>query len=125
MVTRVLLDTNILIEELRRDGEDAVWLSLVKKHLKLAICPITLTELWAGESMATSTKARTVNRLLKLVSVLPLSRKTYQDAGALLRAYRDLYLADALIAASAMSAQISLVTLNKRHFQTITGLVLY
>lgn len=125
MVTRVLLDTNILIEELRRDGEDAVWSSLVKKRLTLTICPITLTELWAGESMATSTGAKAVNRLLRLVSVLPLSRTTYQAAGALLRAYRDLYLADALIAASAIHARLPLVTLNKRHFQTINGLVLY
>ena len=125
MVTRVLLDTNILIEELRRGGEDTVWSSLSKKRLARTICPITLTELWAGESMETPAGANAVHRLLTFVSVLPLSRKTYQDAGVLLRAYRDLYLADALIAASAVHTRIPLVTLNKRHFQGMAGLVLY
>lgn len=125
MVTRFLVDTNILIEELRLPEEPTIWKKLQQAHQRCAICPITLTELWAGESMATSTGAKTINRLLKFLSVLSLSRKTYQDAGVLLRTYRDLYLADALIAASAIHAGIPLVTLNKRHFQTITGLVLY
>jgi predicted nucleic acid-binding protein len=125
MVTRVLLDTNILIEELRRSGEDTVWSSLTKKRLTCTICPITLTELWAGESMETPTGVKSVDHLLRHVSILPISRKTYRDAGVLLRTYRDLYIADALIAAVAIHARLPLVTLNKRHFQSMTGLTLY
>lgn len=47
-----------------------------------------------------------------------------QKAGILIRRYSGLYVADALVAATAIGKKIPLCTFNKKHFEKISGLKL-
>lgn len=125
MVRPVLLDTNILIDELRSPDKETLWRRLVSQRQNLLISGITLTEIWAGESMNRPENEKKVQTLLKKVSIVPLSPRILKRAGQAMRQDENLYLADALIAATCLVKDLLLVTLNQRHFQYVKELEFY
>lgn len=126
MINAVLLDTSILIEELRLPKkEQTAWKKLKRKKYKLYISAITLTELWAGQSIEKFTGEKAVNNLLKYIQVLDLTNNILKKAGECLRYQKALYLADALIAASALENRLPLATSNIKHFLSVENLEIY
>ncbi|MCH7640776.1 type II toxin-antitoxin system VapC family toxin [Patescibacteria group bacterium] len=122
---KVLLDTDVLIDELRQPEKETIYKTLKAQKYKLYVCAITVTELWAGESITKPKGKRLVSKILKEVSIVPLSNQILRRAGEKLRKNKNLYLADAMVAATALIKKLPLVTLNIRHFQHIKGLKLY
>ena len=109
-MTRILVDTDVLVDHLRghrrfKPMKDAVHISSV-----------TRAELFAGRS----TDETRVRRLLASFSELPVDAPVAERAGRIRRT-SGLGLADALIAATAIHHRLTLVTRNVRHFGAVSG----
>jgi len=107
----ILVDTDVLIDHLRghrafEPGSDRVSCSV-----------ITRGELFAG----TGTDEEAVRRLLAPIIEIPVDRDLAEEAGRLRRTTR-MALPDAMIAATALSLRIPLMTRNERDFGRVRGL---
>lgn len=119
----VLCDTNIFIRLFRKNA------AMIKeiKHLgrdRLALSAITKAEVYYG--MKDSEVSRTKS-LLNLFKIIPLSGEVSDTLVHFMYEYRRErpYIPDCLIAASALSVNAQLFTLNKKHFEYYPALTLY
>lgn len=124
MRPRYLIDTNVLIGYLKADA-DAAYLADVEQALSAgaAVSVVTTMELlgWRGHTPATRQAAEAL--LAGLVEV-PLSRQVVQQVIAL-RSSLSIKLPDAIIAASALTEALPLMTGNREDFTKVTGLEIY
>lgn len=110
-MARILVDTDVFIDHLRgarrfRPQSDAVHYSVV-----------TRAELYAGRGAEESQ----VGRLLAPFHELPVDRAVAERAGRLRRG-STIRLPDALIAATALEHDCTLVTRNRADFEGVPGL---
>jgi predicted nucleic acid-binding protein len=110
-VTRVLVDSDVLIDHLRGHHRFAVGKDTVH------VSTVTRAELFAGRG----TEEAKVRRLLDPFSELPVDRAVAERAGRIRRAAK-IGMADALIAATAIQHRLTLVTRNTSDFATVTGI---
>jgi predicted nucleic acid-binding protein len=78
--------------------------------------PVSVAELWAG---ARPSEYHVLENLFRALTCTPISDATGLQAGAYLRQYRRSHgveIADALIAASAVSHKAELWTRNRKHY---------
>jgi predicted nucleic acid-binding protein len=122
---RVLIDTSLLIDHLRRVQKERTAFYLAAGRYECVVSAITEFEFRAG---STAINQPFVNALLDLTPVLPFDSAC---VGAAVAIYRDLRarnqliaLPDLLIAATAVAHQLPLLTLNLSHFERITSLKL-
>lgn len=112
-----LLDTNILILQLRGNVRLTQLLTQFSETGDLAISVVTRTEVLAG--MHPREEQRTMALLHALIS-WPLESAVADQAGRLIYQYArqgiQLSLADAQIAATALQHNLTLVTTNAKHF---------
>lgn len=112
-----LLDSNVLILHLREDPRATGLLTQWAKRHALYISVITRTEILAG--MRPSEEVTTAELLTSLIS-LPVDSAIADEAGRLIyrHARRGLHISfpDALIAATALLHELTLVTTNVKHF---------
>ena len=116
-VPSLLLDTDILIDFFRgQQAAEALMTRLDPQHETLSISVITVAEPLAG--MREDEQQPTEN-LLSLFEKIPISETIARSAGAILQWFRrshSLGLGDALIAATALAANATLLTRNSRHY---------
>lgn len=110
-MTRVLVDTDVLIDHLRghhrfAPGKD-----------DLHVSSVTRAELFAGRPA----EEIRVRRLLDPFTELPVDRPVAERAGRLRRASK-LGMADALIAATALQHRLTLVTRHDADFKAVAGI---
>ena len=123
----VLVDTSVFIRKFRSQGQSRELLDeLATGGDTLYVSTITVFELLAG----TSKSVRNPNRqLLSDTIVLDVNELIAERAvvmhDQLQRDRFRLHVADALIAATALSYDLPLATLNTRHFERVPGLRLY
>ena len=110
----LLLDTDVFVDHLRRAH------AIKPRADTLAYSTITRTELFAGRRE----HEPAVRALLAPMRELPVDRSVAEGAGAI-RRETAVALPDALIAATALVHDLTLVTRNRRHFERIPGLTLY
>lgn len=120
----VLLDTSVLIEYFRKkDKADTVLFGHMRSGTGLRISAVTEYELYAGVA---ERHRGFWQELLKHVEVVPFAslhaHRAVELNAALKRARKQLDIADLFIAATALSEQLPIVTLNKRHFNRVEGL---
>lgn len=117
-----LADTNVLVDHLRHDGGPAT--SFLLDSIP-AISSTTAAELIEGTKNTQGLKD--VERLCNSLTVLPIDS---QACGTAIRLMYSSFLShhlkflDALIAATAMEHNLTLVTANVKHFSFIKGLKL-
>ncbi len=124
----VILDTNIIIDHLRlQEKRESVLLKFVEKHPReeLALAMVSLQELYEGTSTRKRRKEQALLAVIAPLRVLPYTYEIAKLAGIIARDLpRPMELADAAIAATAVTNGAKLLTLNKKDFQNIAGLEL-
>lgn len=125
----VILDTNIIIDHLRHTGKsDSILMKLVARHPKetLALCSISIQELYEGQSTRNSEKEKDLLATISPLRILPYTYDIAQRAGCIARDTKQpLELADAAIAATAIIQNAPLFTLNTKDFSPIPNLILF
>jgi predicted nucleic acid-binding protein len=121
----VLIDTDILIDVANKDANAVSRLKRESQTAQLAVSSITAMELVIG--CRNKPEQQALERFLAKFQVLPLSSEISERAIALLTAYylsHGLLVADALIAATAITHNMSLLSKNQRDFRFIQELTL-
>jgi predicted nucleic acid-binding protein len=122
----VLVDTSILIDYYRKtDKERSVWINLVRQGYSFCVSAVTKYEIYAG---ATPKQLTFWNSIFLAITFMPLDEISVDTAVAinseLKKKRKQIDLADLFIAATAIAHNLSLVTLNKKHFDRIDALIL-
>lgn len=120
-----IVDTDILIDVGRGDKEAVNFLRNLDEDARVAVSVITQMELMIG--CQNKKDLRATERFLKRFDVLNLSEPISNLAVELLREYRlshGLLIADALIAATAISFDLPLVSKNLKDYRFIERLSL-
>jgi tRNA(fMet)-specific endonuclease VapC len=126
MTLNFLLDTDICSAYI--GGHGKVFNHVIQHGGALAVSTVTVGELWvtAVQRGMHSNFARGVSQLLQEFPVLPFDldcAKRFGEVRAhLLSRGLDVGVPDAMIAATALLHNLTLVTRNVRHFGNITGL---
>jgi predicted nucleic acid-binding protein len=118
----VVVDTNILIAIIR--GNEMASALIRKQGEEICISVVSHMELSVGATNRSRREA--VDIVTRTHSVLPLSKAIGERALSLIQTYstpsRSLFLPDALIAATCMENNATLLTFNTKDFQFIKGL---
>ena len=117
-----LLDTNIIINYLRKDKKTV---SFLEQHKIPKISVITVAELYQGAK--DKKELKNLKKLLSYFKILPLDKNSSSLAIKLLEKYylsHSLIILDALIAATAIENNLTLITANIKHFKMIKKLKL-
>lgn len=118
----VIVDTDVLIDAGRNIGDAVTCLEQIEHQASLAISNVSEMELVVG--CRNKAELRSLDKFLSRFRVVKLNEQTSDIAVDLLRRYRlshGLLIADALIAATALSQNIPLVTKNERDYRFIAG----
>ena len=124
----VILDTNVIIDHLRRSSGESLLLKLSKRFPTASLCLslISIQELYEGKSAQQTEKEQQLLAVISPLTVLPYTFEIAKLAGEIARGLKQpIELADAAIAATAIINDHQLVTLNKKHFVNIKQLELY
>jgi predicted nucleic acid-binding protein len=119
----VIIDTDVLIDAGRGVSEAVVCLQQIEQQAALGVSIITQMELIVG--CRNKVELRTVERFVARFQVIKVNEAISGMAIDLLRQYRlshGLLIADALIAATAVTLAQPLVTKNQRDYVFISGL---
>ena len=120
----ILADTSVLIDYYRKtDKSNSVWVTLVRQVHKFAVSAITKYEIY---SSAAYDQSDFWNNVLKAIEVIPFGEAAVDTAvdinTALKRKRKQIDLADLFIAATAITHDLSIAALNKKHFDRIDRL---
>jgi predicted nucleic acid-binding protein len=117
----VLLDSNILIDHLRDYSPARLYLKQFESRESVGfITTLTVAEISACKLIGADEETR-VKRLLSIFDVADLIIDIAWQAGEI-RLRHGLRLADAIVAATAISRNLKLVTRNLVHFQSLERL---
>ncbi|WP_426668804.1 type II toxin-antitoxin system VapC family toxin [Mucilaginibacter sp. McL0603] len=122
----VLADTSLLIDFFRKsDKSKSQLVSLIRKGYTFCICVITEYEIYSG---ATEQQLEYWQEFLKKITVINLDQAAVKEAvninNQLKTKRKQIDLADLFIAAIAVSNNLPVATLNKKHFTRVESLLL-
>lgn len=123
----VILDTNILIDALRKKNGKIVLEAILQTVTKqdLTISVISIQELYQGKSMKDLQKEKDAQDLLAFLTILPYSYDVAKRAGEIVREKNyGITFPDAAIAATAIVNGAQLATLNPKDFMGISNIEL-
>jgi tRNA(fMet)-specific endonuclease VapC len=125
----VILDTNIIIDHLRTISKqtDSKLVNLAKNQPKtsLALSTISIQELFEGQSTKSTSKLKDLLAIISPLKILPYTYDIAMLAGQIARDLpQPIEFADAAIAATAITHNAQLYTLNQKHFHQIPHLSL-
>lgn len=123
---KILLDTSILIDFIRRNNkENTLLVRFTKEGYRLYVSILTHTEVYAGKSVWEKTVVRQeAEKLFSGMEIIPLEKEISTKAGEI-KAFNTTTLADAVIAATALVHDVELATLNVKDFEKIKGIRLF
>ncbi|MGE5446219.1 MAG: type II toxin-antitoxin system VapC family toxin [Ignavibacteriales bacterium] len=125
MADLILVDTDILIDVGKGINQAVTTLDRMEDETVLGISVITQMELIIG--CRNKSELRVVEKFLHRFSIIRLNEAKSEKGVDLLTHYRlshGLLIADALIAATALTIRAPLLTKNQRHYQFIKELQL-
>ncbi len=120
----VLVDTSILIDYYRKsDKSKSIWVNLVRQGYTFAVSAITKYEIYSG---ATDNQLAFWDNVFRSMTNLPFDEACVDSAvlinAVLKRKRKQIGIADLFIAATAMSHQLPVATLNRKHFERVDDL---
>ena len=116
-----LIDSNVLIDVSRGNTAAIAYVDALADSWSLS--QVTAMELIVGAR--DKRDLATIDGFLSLYAVIPLSDSIGAAAYQLLKTYaksHGLHVFDSLVAATAMEKELTLVTLNRKHYQMIQDL---
>jgi predicted nucleic acid-binding protein len=119
----VIVDTDVLIDAARNIGDAVACLEQVERQASPAISVVSEMELVIG--CRNKAELHMLDKFLSRFQVVQLNEQASEMAVDLLHRYRlshGLLIADALIAATALSRGIPLITKNERDYRFIADL---
>lgn len=120
----LLVDTSILIDYLRKKDKKKTQFYKIVNNYDLYVSTITLFELYAGAK--DDRKMRDIENIIEYLEILPFTGNAAEKAGKIyisLRAENKVIEAkDLFIAATALSHDYPIMTLNVKHFDRIPNL---
>lgn len=123
---KIVVDTTLLIDKLRGGDKWDEFFEEVDKDSQLFLPTIVVFELFLGTSSKRKIIQKRISNLKKYFQHIELSWDIAKRAAEI---YRDqttnIDAADCIIAATALELGAQVVTLNKKHFQKISGIVVY
>ena len=125
VMSEILIDTDILIDFSRGITSTAQYLAQASTTSQLSISSITQMELIVG--CQDKQALRTIDRFLTRFQIILLTPEITQQGIDLLHEYKlshGLLIPDSLIAATALTIGIPLLTRNQRDFRFIPNLTL-
>lgn len=120
MSTRVLLDTNILIDFLRGKSEAVTYMKALAAAPSLSV--VSIAELFTG--VRDGEERTELDEFVRQSVLIDVDEQIATRAGLMLRDFRKSHaigMADALIAATAELESATLVTLNTKHYPMLTN----
>ena len=122
----VLVDTSIIIDFLRQNGDHKkTLLYLAESQHELYASILTHAESYAGKSVWEKKSAKEkLEKVFSNIKILYLDEDLSQKAGEISAQYK-LEIVDAIIAATAMHHKLHLATLNIKDFKKIKGIMLF
>lgn len=122
-MSQVLLDSSIIIDFLRqKDKSDTILVRLAAQKFQLSVSIITYVESFAGKSVWERKQIKDdLESLFSGMEILELETVIAQEAGKI-RAKFGLSTMDAIIASTALSYELPLVTMNIKDFQAVPKL---
>lgn len=121
----ILIDTDILIDAARNVNEALHCLQQIEEQFSSAVSIVTQMELIIG--CRDKNELRSLDNFLERFQIVSVSEQISETAIDLLKQYRlshGLQIADALIAATAIAADIQLISKNQRDYRFIDSLCL-
>ncbi len=124
---KIIIDTSILIDHLRfGEKSKVIFTQIIEEKADLYIPTIIIYELFSGKSSANPQIITKINSLIEDFKRVELTEEIAQKAGILFRETGShINAQDYIIAASALSLNAQVVTLNEKHFSQIPNLELY
>lgn len=120
MVLTYLLDSDILINHLRKRTPLQAYLGELQAAARFACSTITVAEVYAGMRPAEETATRRLmDGLVHLPVTSPVAEKAAQLQKDGRKAGQTIALADCLIAATALLEKATLVTANAKHYPQV------
>jgi len=122
----ICLDSSILIDYFRKSQkENSTWYKLSQKHQSFAVSIITTFEVLSG---ATPAQKSFWDSVFVNLTILPFDLHTNEKAVQIYKRLKSngnlIDLPDLFIAATAIAHELPLATLNIKHFERITELIL-
>jgi predicted nucleic acid-binding protein len=122
-MAQLLIDTDVLIDYLRDRAEAVMYLESLTSPR--SVSAITVAELYAG--VRDGGERATPDQFIESFHLVAIDEVIAIRAGIIRRDFGKSHgtgLADAIIAATAEAQQADLVTLNNKHFQMLTNVVI-
>ena len=123
---RILIDTSIFIEYLRKQNKAKSILYQIVESQEIYTSTVVEFELYAGAT--DEQKRRDVDGILTWCTVVPFTSDIAQTAAIIYQELKSVNrlidMRDILIAASALTHGLPVMTLNMGHFDRVTGLQL-
>lgn len=125
----IVVDTNILID-FTRDPKNFLWIRLMKyskvSGIQLILPSVALFEFYSGSEMNSELSRQKATNILSDISVVDITQEIAEIAAALYRTHKtSIGVVDYMLAATAISLDAELVTLNRKHFQMLKGVRLF
>lgn len=123
---RIIVDSSIFIDHLRGGRKWNDFLHDAPTDAELFLPTIVMFELFSGQSSKDEAARKDILELLQKLTHIELTEAIAIKAGELYRQFGKIIgVSDYIIGATALELNASLLTLNKKHFQLISNLVLY
>jgi tRNA(fMet)-specific endonuclease VapC len=118
---RILVDTSIIIDYLRKDNKEKSQFYRIIDKYDLYVSAVTMFELFAG---ATDDRKRNdINKISRFFEVLPFTEDIARRAGEIFLSLKLqnklIEIRDLFIGATAVMHNLPVLTLNKDHFNRI------
>ena len=122
---KLLLDTSVIIDFLRRkDKSGSLFYQVSEQDLYISI--ITHTELFAGKSIWENKEARNIlSEVFSGTKIILLTEDISEKAGYIRAHNQSNSLIDSIIAATSITSDCKIVTLNMKDFEQIKGIDIY
>lgn len=121
---KIVLDSDIIIDHFRKRSDifDQLVMASAENKTKVYLPGIVYTEINGGQDSKKANKLNQIEQMLIMFQFIPADQQISQQAGFLVRDYSTLGIADAIVAATALSLNAKLATRNKKDFENIKGL---